>query len=254
MKTTIIIRILQRKASRIVLSIYILNILLLSPFFSEIVSSSDDIVTSENGDYPVFIEVTDIVMSSGHNVEVIIYYPGYTSRIDKQNRNNDGPFPLVIFSPGAGGGGVIPYTTLVSDLASFGFIVAGVSWEYETNREEDVAHIDHTLVIDTIEEMSSSPSSPLFRLVDTENCGAYGHSRGGRSAYLASGIDSRIKAISAWMPTLNNASAIDQSTFKLLFAGRYDDVAYPSYWTDPLYESCDPLIGYVITEGDHSPT
>lgn len=192
-------------------------------------------------------------MSSGHTIDLVIYYPGYNRLIEKQSRDREAPFPLIIFSPGAGGSGVVPYTNLVSDLASFGFVVVGVNWFYENNRENDVAHIDHTKIIDHVGEMSNSRSSPLYNLADTSNCGAYGHSRGGRAAFMASGVDDRINSVCAWMPTLNNASSIDQSSRKLLFAGKFDEVAYQSGWTDPLYESCDPSIVYIITDGDHTP-
>lgn len=220
---------------------------------SQSISGEDVIINSETGEYPVFVERSEIEMSSGHTVDLTIYYPGYNRLLDKQSRDRDAPFPVVIFSPGAGGTGVAPYTNLVSDLATFGFIVVGVNWYYEDNRENDVAHMDHTKVIDQIGDMSDTRSSPLHDLADTSNCGAYGHSRGGRAAFMASSVDDRINSVCAWMPTLNNASSIDQSSNKLLFAGIFDEVAYPSGWTDPLYESCGPSIVYVITNGDHTP-
>ncbi len=213
-----------------------------------------EMTNAETDTYPVFIERSELEMSSGHTVDITIYYPGYNRLIEKQTRDREAPFPLVIFSPGAGGGGVLQYGTYVSELASYGFIVAGVSWEYEDNREMDVAHIDHTDVIDHLGELSDTRTSPLNGLIDTNNCGAYGHSRGGRAAFMASDVDSRIKSVSAWMPTLNNGSDVDQSSNKLLFAGEHDIIAYPPIWTDPLYETCEPLMVYVnVTEGDHSP-
>ena len=210
--------------------------------------------TSDTGQYPVSAEYSEIEMSSGHTVEVIVYYPGYERLMDRIERDREAPFPVVIFSPGAGGGGVGEYDDLVSDIASFGFVVAGVSWRYESDREDDVAHMDHTRVIDHVEEMSNTLNSPLYNLADTDNCGAYGHSRGGRSAFLASKVDDRIKSICAWMPTLDNGTHVDQTTDKLLFAGEKDEIAKPIVWTDSLYESCDPPIIYInVTGGDHSP-
>lgn len=211
------------------------------------------ILPNQEGEFPVGVKNTQITMSTGYTADVIIYYPGYLNPIEKRTRDEAAPFPVVIFSPGYGGT-ALQYGTMVGDLATYGFVVAGVSWQYEDNREDDVTHLDHIKVIDMIRNMSASSDSPLFNLADTDNCGAFGHSRGARTAFMSSGFDPRIKAISAWMPTLNNGSEVDQSDPKLLFCGEYDTTAWPNLWTDPLYESCDPTIIYVnVTGGNHQP-
>jgi dienelactone hydrolase len=195
-------------------------------------------------DYPVSALRFTIMMSSGKPADVIVYYPGYAGPRERMQRISEGPFPTVVFSPGAGASGD-DYADALKPLAACGFVVAGVGWDYESDREKDVAYKDHGKVIDEIKSRGEDWRSPLYRLPDTSNCGAFGHSRGGRTAFMASSVEPRIKAAGAWMPTLNNGSAVAKDIPKSLFSGSKDETAPPANWSTPLYLSCEEPIMYV---------
>ena len=194
--------------------------------------------------YPVSSLRFTIMMSSGKPADVIVYYPGFTGPRERMQRISEGPFPTVVFSPGAGASGD-DYADALKPLAACGFVVAGVGWQYESDREKDVAYKDHGKVIDEIKSRGEDWRSPLYRLPDTDHCGAFGHSRGGRTAFMASNVEPRIKAAGAWMPTLNNGSAVAMDIPKSLFGGMKDDTAPPANWSTPLYLSCEEPIMYV---------
>jgi dienelactone hydrolase len=190
---------------------------------------------------------------SGSQVSVTVYYPYSMRPLVKYKINQEAPFPVVVFSPGAGGPAT-DYSSILTELASYGFVVAGASWNYDNDREKDTAHDDHTDLLDLLEEYGNDINTPIYGLVDTDRCGAFGHSRGGRVAFMASGSDDRIDAVAAWMPTLNNASHVEQSVSKYLFGGDEDEVVPPDEWLDPLFKSCEETIAFVnVFGGNHQP-
>ena len=67
---------------------------------------------------------------------------------------------------------------------------------------------------------------------------------------MASSEESRIRAVAAWMPPLDNASQVTQSIPKLLFAGEEDDVCPPDVWQESLYESCESPVVYILRHAD----
>lgn len=223
-------------------------------FSSSITSLGGNIDQPIQADYRVSEWEFTISMTSGPEITVTVFYPGYRGPLERYFRNQDAPFPAVVFSPGYGGS-AIDYRFFLEDLASYGFVVAGASWSYESDREKDTAYIDHTQVLDRLEQYDDDSNSPLYGLVDTGRCGAFGHSRGARAAFMASGVDERIRNIVAWMPTLNNGSGINQNSNKLLFGGDNDDIASPEEWLDPLYYSSkEPFVYVNVFNGDHQPT
>lgn len=206
------------------------------------------------GDFRVSSWEFTMNMEYGSDIMVTVYYPGYRGPLERYRRNQEAPFPVVVFSPGAGSSAT-DYESILIELASYGFIVAGASWHYERDRERDTAHTDHTVLLDSLEEFNKDQDNPLYGLVDTGRCGAFGHSRGGRAAFMASGSDPRIDNIVAWMPTLNNASSVNQNSYKYLFGGDEDEISSPGEWLDPLYYSCEETIAYLnVFGGDHQPT
>jgi len=206
------------------------------------------------GDFKTSNWEFSMTTETGSQVQVTVYYPDSLRPLERFKIRQEAPFPVVVFSPGADGSAT-DYETILVELASYGFVVAGASWHYDRDREKDTAHDDHTLLLDQLEEYGDDTNTPIYGLVDTENCGAFGHSRGGRVAFMASGSDERIEAVAAWMPTLNNASHMHQSANKYLFGGEDDEVVPPDEWLDPLYRSCNETIAYVnVFGGDHQPT
>jgi dienelactone hydrolase len=192
-------------------------------------------------------------MTSGEPVSVHIYYPGYDSWLDKYYRDQEGPFEVIIFSPGYGTPATA-YEAYLEYWASWGFVVAGADWEYEYDRAEDVAYRDHGKVLELLDQMASEGDwrDPFYDVPDTSEVGAVGHSRGGRAAFMATSQENRILCASAWMPTLNDSLAVRNGASLQLFGGDADEIAPPDEWTDPLYESIDDGIVYIqVFGGDH---
>ncbi len=192
-------------------------------------------------------------MTSGIPVDVVIYYPGYDRWLDKYYRDQAGPFEVIIFSPGFGTL-ADAYEVYLNYWASWGFVVAGVSWQYESDRANDVAYKDHGKVLDLLSQMATEGSllEPFNGIPDTDHVGAVGHSRGGRAAFMATSQEGRILCASAWMPTLNDSLAVSEGTSLQLFGGDVDEIAPPDEWQDPLYRSIDDGIVYVeVFGGDH---
>jgi dienelactone hydrolase len=207
----------------------------------------------EPGSWPVFHEMEFITMTSDHRVSVDIYYPGYDRWLDKLERDDAAPFEVIIFSPGAGGDATA-YEEYLTYWASWGFVVAGVSWTYEYNRDADVAYRDHGAVLALLDQKGAEGNflDPFFGVPNTDRAGAVGHSRGGRTAFMATSQESRILCASAWMPTLNNSSEVGAGAALQLFGGDADEIAPPGDWLVPLYDSIDEGVVYIeVFGGDH---
>ncbi|NOQ53621.1 MAG: PKD domain-containing protein [Thermoplasmata archaeon] len=211
-------------------------------------SSAEDDGTGESRfppaeGYPSFFIKSEVVMTSDWTVDVNIFYPGFNRPSEKPIRDAAAPFPVVIFSPPMDTDSIL-YQDYMTSLVAQGFVVAGVSWTYEYDRDADVAWLDHVKVIDLIEELGKESSSPLYGIPDVSECGAFGYSRGGRAAFMSSTADPRISTVAAWMPTLNNAS--DVTGNKLLIGGAEDYTASPEEYLDPLFDDSGPPIIYII--------
>jgi len=205
------------------------------------------------GPWPVFTDTGQIAMTSGNPVTVHFYYPGYDRWLDKYYRDQECPFEVIIFSPGFGTPATA-YEDYLTYWASWGFVVAGVDWEYEYDRANDVAYRDHGKVLDLLDQMASEGNilDPFYGVPDTGRVGVAGHSRGGRAAFMATGQENRILCASAWMPTLNDSVSVRGGVSLQLFGGEVDEIAPPVEWTDPLYESIDDDIVYIeVFGGDH---
>lgn len=199
--------------------------------------------------YPSFFMQSQLEMTSGWTVDVNIFFPGFLRPSEKEARDSAAPFPVVVFSPPMDTDS-LPYQDYMTTLVSYGFVVVGVSWMYEGNRDEDVAWRDHSSVLDLIEELGDDDTSPFYGMPDTTSCGAFGYSRGARAAFMSSSADPRIDAVAAWMPTLNNASDVADGCAKLLIGGTNDGTASPETYLDPLYETCHEPIVYILRFGD----
>lgn len=201
------------------------------------------------GTYPVSRLADQVQLHGDGVVEIVVYYPGYSTRLERLQRITEGPFPVAIFSPGFGADAE-EYHEFLEPLCSCGCVVVGASWHYEDDREDDWVYTEHGTILDHLDEEAADWRSPLYGIPDTSLCGAFGHSRGGRTAFMASSEESRIRAVAAWMPPLDNASQVTQSIPKLLFAGGQDDVCPPNVWQESLYESAETPIVYILRHED----
>ena len=118
----------------------------------------------------------------GRTVAVEVWYPA-----DRAN----GPFPLLLFSPGFGGK-PSQYLSQLEDLASHGYVVAGLEHPVDAldSFEARAARWAQDILAAKQEVLSSS----MRELIDGHKIGAFGHSLGGRAAAGACQLDSTILA------------------------------------------------------------
>ena len=120
-------------------------------------------------------------------------------------------FPVLVFSPGFG---VLPttYTALLEDIASHGYIVAGIVPTYfvpvtmfadgrvvpgrslgpKISMSTLVGDVEFTL--NQLAQMNAGTTSLLQGRLDLERIGLFGHSRGGAISLQAAKDDPRVKA------------------------------------------------------------
>ncbi len=137
-----------------------------------------------------------------------------------------GAFPVLLYNPGWNGRRTVN-TYLVEDLASHGFVVAGIDHTYNSEpvafpdgrvvssvvvkemnfaenspqtveaaaqKEQIKETADDIFVLDRLEAMNDDPKSGFHGRLDTDNAGALGHSFGGSVSAQAAYRDPRIRA------------------------------------------------------------
>jgi len=121
-------------------------------------------------------------------------------------------FPVLLFEPGFG---MLPffYTTLIEDLASHGYIVAGTIPTYYTHynvfsngRVADTFKSTHAnaslpfwtgdmiLTLNQLEKLNSDTESQFHERLDFMRVGAFGHSFGGAASVQVAKDDPRVRA------------------------------------------------------------
>jgi len=127
------------------------------------------------------------------------------------------PYPVVIFSPGAGMSGFF-YSAIIEELASHGYIVAAIAHPFESQEvifpDKRIVTYDESQVKDglrfareRIEVRAADASFVVSQLINLntnagkfrgrinpERIGIFGHSRGGLAAAMACQKDQRFKA------------------------------------------------------------
>jgi dienelactone hydrolase len=124
----------------------------------------------------------------------------------------DKKFPVLLFEPGFG---MLPlfYTTLIEDLVSRGYIVAGIVPTYYTRynvfangRVVDTFKSTHTnaslpvwtgdmiFTLNQLEKLSTETESPFHQRLDFMRVGAFGHSFGGAASVQVAKDDPRVRA------------------------------------------------------------
>jgi dienelactone hydrolase len=119
-----------------------------------------------------------------------------------------GPYPVVLFSHGAGGYRLVN-SALDVGIASWGYVVVSVDY-FERGLLQQVTHKvypndptrDPRLMLaslDLVERDNTTPGSLLYGIVDGKHVGAVGHSAGGRTAFDALN-DPRVAVAIGWAP------------------------------------------------------
>jgi len=110
----------------------------------------------------------------------------------------DGPFPVVIFSPGGDARTASGYETFGKWFASWGYVAVVVAFS-------DSSHAERAkkfgTVLDWLAERNAADTFPLKGKLDLERVVAAGHSRGGAACVIAARTDPRFAACLALAPS-----------------------------------------------------
>jgi predicted dienelactone hydrolase len=167
----------------------------------------------------------------------------------------DGPFPLVLFSHGAGGWRAV-YGNPLSGLASWGFVVASTDYiEYGLvamfaggGQQEDryrSAGDAAMATIDLLDAEHEADGGLLAGAVDTSAIGAVGHSAGGGLMFTLLD-DPRIAAVVGWAPVPPQAASTIGTPTMIVAAA--DDIAITPEDAEASFDSLDPPKRLVVIE------
>ena len=135
---------------------------------------------------------------------------------------NHGPFPVVLLSPG-NGTNIELYSSLASEIASYGYVVVGINHPHDVAAVElsdgtvapydkkqwlldpkahqaytaeriQVRIADVLFVLSQLEKMNEETNSPFTGILDLNHVAVAGHSLGGITASEACKVDARFKA------------------------------------------------------------
>ncbi|MEM9458311.1 MAG: CocE/NonD family hydrolase [Myxococcota bacterium] len=113
--------------------------------------------------------------------------------------SDDGPFPLVIMSPGARTSRE-QYMSYCEHLATWGFVVISQSIIGNDGWFPPVNHKRPAADVSAIIDWATSEQNAFAGAIDANAIGVAGHSMGGKVSFLAAAQDPRIGAIVGWDP------------------------------------------------------
>ena len=115
----------------------------------------------------------------------------------------EGPFPLLLFSPGFGGQ-PSQYLSQLEDLVSHGYVVAGL--EHSVDALDSFESRAALWAQDILAAKQEVLSSSMKEIIDGHKIGAFGHSLGGRAAAGACMLDSTFLPASTRMAAMTTSS------------------------------------------------
>jgi dienelactone hydrolase len=160
----------------------------------------------------------------------------------------EGPFPLVIFSHGAGGWRGV-YANPLSGIASWGFVVAstdfseyGLLAQFAGGGSDDPARAEKvtaaaTATIDLMVAESDRPQSRFHEAINEKKIGAVGHSAGGGTMFRLLD-DPRVGAIVGWAP-VGPPKPVTSDTPTMVIGGE-DDIAITPISATRTYDTLLP--------------
>jgi dienelactone hydrolase len=141
-----------------------------------------------------------------------------------------GPFPVVLFSHGAGGYREV-YSGLMTGIASWGFVIVSADYfEYglaaqvsKKTYPRDPSRSKNTMLasLDLITSENTRKGSPLKGIIDPSRVAVAGHSAGGSTAFNALN-DPRVKVGVGWAPVPPSGPPANKPT---MIIGEGGDVA-----------------------------
>ncbi len=150
--------------------------------------------------------------------------------------------PVLVFCNGGCMDTSIAYENMLTDIASYGYVVVAIGELQMLAQHEKDQHTPSSMVqkaLDWISQQAANPSSPYYNKIDAERIAAAGHSCGGAQV-LANADDPRLKTyviLNAGMGKMTMAQADAKSLRKLhgpalYLVGGKDDVAWANAQMD----------------------
>lgn len=230
---------------------------------------------NQPGAFEVGFLDTSIPGASGDNPRARLHYPATSAGQNASPDSQNGPYPVIVYNHGfkppifAAGIDYRANDFIAERLASFGYIVicvdlapnnvlfgSGANAQDNSQRDAD----DARAALDYLQVSNSDPQHPLQNLIDFNNAGIAGHSRGGDAAILAAsseiaalGLSSRIKTIAVFGPPSAGISTGNFQAIPSLFIGATEDRIAPFSDQLLLYGSSGPgSMLFEIVGGNHS--
>ena len=150
--------------------------------------------------------------------------------------------PVLVWCNGGCMDTSIGYENMLSDLASYGYVVVAIGEMQMMAQHDKDQHTPSSMVkkaLDWIVQQSQDPASPYFNRIDTDKIAAAGHSCGGAQV-LANAADTRLKTyliLNAGMGKMTMADASSKSLKRLhapilYLVGGTSDVAWQNAHMD----------------------
>ena len=150
--------------------------------------------------------------------------------------------PVLIFCNGGCMDTSIGYENMLTDIASYGYVVVAIGEMQMFAQHEKDQHTSSSMVkkaVDWVSQQAANPSSPYYDKIDAERIAAAGHSCGGAQV-LANAADARLKTyiiLNAGMGKMTMADASAKSLKKLhgpilYLVGGTTDVAWENAQMD----------------------
>lgn len=203
-----------------------------------------------NGPFLVGWVEKDIDSSNGGSLSIAVYYPSIVAGENVQPNTDNNPYPTVVLSTDFLSK-IDFYRPLAAKIASWGFICIIIGSEqlsFVFKRKTDL--ID---TLNWLDEENDISFSKLYQLIDESKIGAIGHSLGGTASVMATGSESRIKALVTIAPfvfdihiivfdhdVLYLPSADDIYIPFLITVGSRELICFPPSMSYPLYNSANP--------------
>ena len=175
-----------------------------------------------------------------------------------------GKLPVLVFANGGCMDTSIGYENMLTDIASYGYVVVAIGELQMLAQHEKDRHTPSSMVakaLDWISQQAANPSTVYYNKIDGEKIAGAGHSCGG-AQILANAADPRLKTyliLNAGMGTMTMADASARSLENLhgpilYLVGGKGDVAWQNAQIDYKAISKNPVVLADNTKSGHGGT
>ena len=175
-----------------------------------------------------------------------------------------GKLPVLVFCNGGCMDTSIGYENMLSDIASYGYMVVAIGEMQMFAQHDKDQHTPSTMVkkaLDWISQQAADPTAPYYNKIDVDRIAAAGHSCGGAQV-LANAADARLKTyiiLNAGMGKMTMADASPKSLKNLhapilYLVGGTTDVAWKNAQMDYDAVKKNPVVLADNTQSGHGGT